>query len=206
MARILGVLVAGGQGRRLGAGIPKALVEIAGVTLLDRSLAVLGQLCDEVIVTAPRTRDLPIPAAQRVDDLTGFDGALSGLIAGLGARPYDQAIVLGVDLPLMRAGALRALADMLEPPLLAVVPAPGSIPQPFAAVYAPAAHPRLRERIEAGERAAVAAVLTLEPRLVVDDSLVELDGGVENFFNVNRPEHLDAARRLIAASGNQGVA
>ena len=203
MADTLGVLVAGGLGRRLGTSTPKPLAEIGGRTLLDRALALLDELCDEVVVALPPERDLPIPAARRVNDLPGFAGSLSGLVAGLAARPYRRAIVLGVDFPLMRAGALRAIAAMLTPGTIAVVPSPGSIPQPLAAVYAPAASRRLRAQLESGERATTAAVLSLEPRLLVDEELVGLEGGVENFLNVNTPEQLEAAERILAA-GSRG--
>lgn len=48
------VLLAAGRGERLGAGIPKALVEVAGKTLLEHSLRnVLDFAPDQIIVVAP---------------------------------------------------------------------------------------------------------------------------------------------------------
>ncbi|KDP90834.1 MULTISPECIES: 2-C-methyl-D-erythritol 4-phosphate cytidylyltransferase [Clavibacter] len=51
------VVVAAGSGTRLGAGMPKALVEVGGVTLLARSLASVLGLAEEahVVVVAPDT-------------------------------------------------------------------------------------------------------------------------------------------------------
>ncbi|RIJ52108.1 2-C-methyl-D-erythritol 2,4-cyclodiphosphate synthase [Clavibacter lycopersici] len=51
------VVVAAGSGTRLGAGIPKALVEVGGVTLLARSLSSVLGLAEEahVVVVAPDT-------------------------------------------------------------------------------------------------------------------------------------------------------
>ena len=54
MAGTLGILLAGGRGRRLGLGPPKALASWAGGTLLDHALATLRAACDEVVVSAPR--------------------------------------------------------------------------------------------------------------------------------------------------------
>src|SRR5262249_32784657 len=63
--RTLGVLLAGGRGTRLGAGIPKALVVCGGRTLLARALATLDTLGDAVVVVAPRGLELPVPPGQR---------------------------------------------------------------------------------------------------------------------------------------------
>jgi 2-C-methyl-D-erythritol 4-phosphate cytidylyltransferase len=48
------IIAAAGRGERLGAGTPKALVRIAGVTLLEHAVAVMETAgVDHVVVTAP---------------------------------------------------------------------------------------------------------------------------------------------------------
>lgn len=128
----LGVLVAGGRGRRLSAGHPKALASIAGRTLLERAMALLGSLCDEIVVCAPEEMELPIDAVRRVADPPGAAGPLAGLVAGLAARNFRVALALGVDLPLLRPEMLRGLLAQLGSHL-AVLPAPEGVPQPLAA-------------------------------------------------------------------------
>lgn len=198
MTDLLGVLVAGGRGRRLPGAGPKALLELGGLTLLERARAVLAVVCAEVIVVAPATLALPVPAAQRVADRPGTVGPLAGIVAGLSARRFERALVLGVDFPFMRPAALSALAQGLGD-AVALVPAPGGTPQPLAAVYRPAATPALAAALERGERALIPAVLALEPRLLADPELERLEGGLENFFNLNTPEDLAAAERRLGA-------
>ena len=53
-----GMVLAGGRGVRLGAGIPKALVELDGIPLLDRAIDTLASCCGQVIVVAPRGIEL----------------------------------------------------------------------------------------------------------------------------------------------------
>ncbi len=201
MATRLGIVVAGGRGTRLaGAGV-KALACLGGTTLLERALAVLAAVCDEVVVAAPAALELPVPPALRVADSPGAAGPLAGVVAGLAARPYERAIVLGVDFPLVRAGALAALCAGLAD-RAALVPAPGGLPQPLVAVYAPRAAAELARTLARGERALTAAVLALEPRRLADGELAQLEGGLENFFNLNTPEDLAEAGRRIAAAGS----
>ena len=200
MSRVLGVLVAGGQGRRLSRSTPKALVRLAGLTLLERAWAVLEEVCDEGVVVAPAALVLPVPSAVRVTDPPGAEGPLAGLVAGLGARSFERAVVLGVDFPLMRPAALAALRDLLADEA-ALLPAPGGILQPLAAVYGAAAAGVLARALAGGERAPSVAALERRPRQLDDAELARLPGGLENFFNLNTPEdRAAAARRLDAAA------
>ena len=206
MTRVLGVLVAGGRGRRLAGPGPKALVEVAGRTLLERTRAILERVCDELVVVAPATFELPVPAAMRIADPPGAAGPLAGVVAGLGARSFECALVLGVDFPLMRPATLSALRQQIGS-ALALVPAPGGTPQPLAAAYRPAAAAALALALERGERALSPAVLALPARLLANDELERLEGGLENFFNLNTPEDLaEAGRRLgIVPGASRGV-
>ncbi len=197
--RTLGVLLAGGRGTRLGAGLPKALVVCGGRTLLARARATLGSLCDPVVVVAPRELELPVPRAERVDDPPGARGPLSAMLAGLGSRPFDEALVLAVDLPLVTAGALSALRA-LRGDALAVLAAPNDLPQPLAAWYASGARDFLEAAARSGERSVIAACRTLVPRLVPDAELASIPGGGGFQWNVNTSEELAQAERALAAA------
>ena len=167
MAASLGVLVAGGAGARLSLGVPKALVRVGGLTLLERGLGTLAAVCDEIVVTAPAALALPLPEGlvaarrahpvRRADDPAGSAGPLAGVVAGLSACPFARALVLGVDFPFMDPSTLEALLARLGPHE-AVVPAPEGVPQPLAAAYAPASRGILAARLAAGERALTVAV------------------------------------------------
>jgi molybdopterin-guanine dinucleotide biosynthesis protein A len=74
-----------------------------------------------------------------------------------------------------------------------------SLPQPLAAAYARSAAALLASRLEAGERSATAAALSLEVVLLDDLEIETMEGGATNFFNVNAPEDLAEAERLLAS-------
>jgi molybdenum cofactor guanylyltransferase len=207
----LGVLVAGGAGMRLGLGVPKALVELGGRTLLERAIDVLGAASDDVVVCAPAAMSLPLPAnVTRVDDPPEVAGPLGAMVAGLSAMPFDRAVVLGVDFPFLMAAMLRAIVARLDEAtaafesmacgsreIEAVIPAPGGIAQPLAAAYAPRARHVLAAKLAAGERAPSRAVSALVSLPIDDEGLSELPGGRDAFFNLNTPADLDEARRRM---------
>lgn len=200
MAGTLGVLVAGGRGSRLGLGIPKALAPFAGGTLLSHALATLRAACDDVVVCAPRSLELTVPDHLRVfdaEDAESAAGPLAGLVAGLSSRPFARALVLGVDLPLVDAGLLRALGERLAG-YPAVVPVPGGREQPLAAWYAPTSLTPLAAALARGERALVPAVLALSPLLVDDAVLAVLGAGPDAFLNVNTRDELAGAERAVS--------
>lgn len=210
MASTLGVLVAGGAGSRLALGMPKALVRLGGITLLERGIAILAKVCDQIVVSAPAGMALPLPErvssprrdlpVRRADDPAGTEGPLAGIVAGLAPVPFVRSIVMGVDLPFIEPEALEALIERL-PGRHAVVPAPGGYPQPLAAAYAPAARSILESCLAAGERSPTRALGSLDVLRLDDDELAQLAGGPGSFFNLNSPADLEEAERRMVARG-----
>ena len=80
----LGLVLAGGLARRMGGG-DKARIEIGGVSILDRVLAVLSAQCTGIIINAngdlERFADTGCPVVP--DNVPGHPGPLAGILAGL---------------------------------------------------------------------------------------------------------------------------
>jgi nicotine blue oxidoreductase len=106
---VAGVLLAAGQGSRLGR--PKALVELAGQSLADRGVALLraGGASPVVIVTGA-ARVEP-PGALAVHNPDWRSGMGSSLAAGLTALPgtVPAAVIALADQPLIGPEAVRRL-------------------------------------------------------------------------------------------------
>jgi len=47
------IIAGAGMGHRLGADIPKALIQLDGITLVERAFAALSTVVDEIVITAP---------------------------------------------------------------------------------------------------------------------------------------------------------
>ena len=77
------MLVAGGLGRRLGLGVPKALVPLRGLPLAMHALRALFPVVSEIVIAAPAGMEIPPPTlaipVRRVIDRG--DGPLGGVVA-----------------------------------------------------------------------------------------------------------------------------
>lgn len=111
---IAGLLLAAGQGRRLGR--PKALVELGGLTLAERGVALLrdGGTDPVIMVTGAAAVSLPgVITAHNPDWRAGMG---SSLREGLQTLPQDrEAVVIAlVDQPLIGPAAVRRLIAAFE--------------------------------------------------------------------------------------------
>jgi molybdopterin-guanine dinucleotide biosynthesis protein A len=103
------VILAGGAGRRLG-GVDKALIEVDGVTLLDRALSATNAAGRTVVVGPRRAGGADSVTWCREDPPGG--GPVAGLATGLLHVSAEVVVVLAVDQPWI-AGAVPALRASL---------------------------------------------------------------------------------------------
>ncbi|MFW6057909.1 MAG: molybdenum cofactor guanylyltransferase [Persicimonas sp.] len=186
-------ITAGGKSRRMGRD--KAELELGGASLLDRMIdealiAADKQLADTVVVVGRTgTRE---DVTWLEDDESGL-GPLGGLKTVLGhlGRPV---LLVACDMPLVDAEALGWLLDEFRISTgehgLATM-RDGQL-EPLFSVYRPAVLDLVEERISAGRLSA--------RRLIEDGEFrrVEAPGEVAGkLANVNRPEELEAIRKLM---------
>jgi CTP:molybdopterin cytidylyltransferase MocA len=108
-----GLLLAAGAGRRLGG--PKALVQLGGVSLVERGVALLREAgCEPVVVVLGADADhiRPLVTADVVvatDWAEGVGASLRTGLAALASTPAVACVVALVDQPFVGADAVRRL-------------------------------------------------------------------------------------------------
>ena len=107
--RVAGVLLAAGEGKRL--GTPKALVELGGRRLVDRGADLLRDGGTAPVVVVTGAAPITMPDVVLVPNPDWRTGMGSSLAAGLQALPGDcaAAVIALVDQPLIGAGVVRRL-------------------------------------------------------------------------------------------------
>lgn len=110
--RVLGLILAGGQSRRMGSD--KALLTLGGETLLARALRRLGPQVAGLAISAnmPITADFPVLADGIADQ-----GPLGGVLAGLAhakAQGFTHIVTVAVDTPFFPDDLAARLASSGE--------------------------------------------------------------------------------------------
>ncbi|HEU4974776.1 MAG TPA: molybdenum cofactor guanylyltransferase [Baekduia sp.] len=188
----VGVVLAGGLGRRIGGD--KAVVELEGRPLIRYVLETLHEVCDDVVVAAKRDTMLPSLQGQAALWIEPDQPRhpLAGVAHALQLAAGRAVLAVAVDLPLMDAATLRLLRDAEDPdparPAAVVVPRVHGRLQPLCALYRPSAQAGLDALLPDARATDVVEAL---------GALVVEPPDPVAFLNVNRPEDLLQAAALV---------
>ena len=200
---IVGLLLAGGQSRRMGGG-DKALRLLAGQTLLDRVIDRMRPQVAALVLNAngDPTRfarfGLPVVA----DSVADFAGPLAGVLAGLdwtAANRPDCTLVVSIatDAPFLPADLVaRLIKGMNAQGAALACAASGGQPHPVIGLWPVRLRDELRHALIAEGIRKVDVWTARYPLATV--AFPDEIGGIDPFFNANRPEDLDRAAALLA--------
>ena len=201
--KIVGLLLAGGQSRRMGGG-DKTLRLLKGMSLLERVIGRVRPQVDTLVLNAngdpARFAKFRLPVV--ADNVPDFAGPLAGVLAGLdwtAAQRPDCPFIASVatDAPFLPVDLVARLAAELE----------ATAADLACAASAGRTHPvfglwpvRLRGDLR---RAVVEEGIRKVDQWTARHRLVEVpfaDRPIDPFFNANRPEDLAAAAELLNAA------
>ncbi|HTP61324.1 MAG TPA: molybdenum cofactor guanylyltransferase MobA [Burkholderiales bacterium] len=187
MNGITGIVLAGGQGRRMG-GVDKGLQLLRGKPMVAHVVARLAPQVGEVLINANQNIDAYERFGYRVvpDAIGGFAGPLAGLHAGLSAASHPLALTAPCDSPFLPMDLRLRLNNALGGNDLAVART-GEQPHPVFSLVRVAVLDHLAKFLAAGGRKIDAWYATLE---VVE---VPFDDEADAFRNINTREELNNA-------------
>ncbi|TAK45159.1 MAG: molybdenum cofactor guanylyltransferase [Betaproteobacteria bacterium] len=185
MGSVTGVLLAGGQGRRMG-GVDKGLQPLRGKPLAQWAIERFAPQVDELIINANQNAGAYARFGHRVvpDELQGFAGPLAGLHAGLKAARGEFVATVPCDSPFLPADLVARLRRGLRDNDLAVAKT-GTQPHPVFALVRRAVLPHLEAYLARGGRKIddwYATLRTVE---------IAFDDEAEAFRNLNTREELE---------------
>ncbi len=203
MVRPLGVILAGGLARRMGGGDKSLLSLGASSSVLDQVIARFGAQVDQMVLNAngdPARFDefgLPVVA----DSLDGFLGPLAGVLAGLdyaAEHGFDHIVSVAADTPFFPTNLVLALETaskhMDVPIALAATKIEGgkTVRHPTFGLWPVALRDDLRSALQDGLRKVVLWTDQHGAETHVFES-----GDIDPFFNINTPEDLELANKMM---------
>ena len=195
MKQPLGVILAGGQARRMGGG-DKALIKLNNETLLDHVIARLSPQVAGLALNAngdaARFAQFNLPVL--ADSIEGFVGPLAGILAGLdwaAGQGADSIVSVAVDTPFFPCDLVPHLllaSEGMANPLVLAETENGR--HPTFGLWPVALRDDLRAALMGGLRKVVLWTDAQGSRTA------QFPGPGDPFFNVNTPEDLEQARAM----------
>ncbi len=181
---VCGLVLAGGHSRRFGQD--KAIVQIDGQALLDRTVQMLEQCLSRVYVSVrPDQKDEPRRQSHPLilDRLTDF-GPASGILSAHDEQPEVAWLVVACDFPQLDQPTIETLLRNRDPdcPAIAYRSSGDGLPEPLCALYEPGTLARFRRQIEPGANSSARRLL-----MGINTKLIDLcsKGALRN---MNTPE------------------
>jgi molybdenum cofactor guanylyltransferase len=178
-------------------GQPKCLVGLDGLTLCQRAVNAVTELCHETFLVGTVAGFEPIGPRVIPDDPPGR-GPLGGIVSGIEKSGHNHHLVLAVDYPLVRRELLQALLDHADG-FDAACTRSAAFLEPLVAYYHARCAPVIRQMLVKGE-IRTHRLFERVPSLVLDDELMQqVDPARWSQFNVNSPDDLKRAEVMLRA-------
>jgi molybdopterin-guanine dinucleotide biosynthesis protein A len=184
---ITGLVLAGGQGRRMG-GVDKGLQLLRGKPMAQWAIERLAPQVDEVLINCNQNLEAYARFGRRLvpDEIRGFAGPLAGLHAGLKAAAHPLVVTVPCDSPFLPEDLVSRLASRMAGKDLAVAKT-GNQPHPVFSMVRRDVLDNLEAFLSGGGRkidAWYASLRTVE---------VSFDDEADAFRNINTLEELGKA-------------
>jgi molybdopterin-guanine dinucleotide biosynthesis protein A len=187
VADVTGVVLAGGQGSRMG-GVDKGLQEFRGRPMVAHAIERLAPQVDELLINANRNVEAYARFGHRViaDEIEGFAGPLAGFERGLAHASGELVVTVPCDSPFLPADLVARLRSALEREQAQIaVAVTGDQAHPVFCLMRREVHGSLREFLASGQR----KIDRWYPQL--RSTLVAFDDEAAAFRNINTLEELD---------------
>jgi molybdopterin-guanine dinucleotide biosynthesis protein A len=183
-AGVTGVILAGGQSRRMGSN--KALLPYRGGRFIESIYQTMTALFTEVLLvtnTPEQHQFLPCP---KVADIYQGMGALAGLHAGLYHSRSDQIFAVACDMPYLNTDAIRALLARRHQAAV-IIPVSDRGPEPLHAVYSKACLAPMEQSLTSGKARIVSFFPLVNVHTITREHVATIDRDFSSFCNINTP-------------------
>jgi molybdenum cofactor guanylyltransferase len=191
-----GIVLCGGRSSRMGR--PKAWLPFGDEVLLQRTVRILREVVDLVVVVAAPGQPLPMLGNEIaiVRDDREFLGPLNGLAAGLTALEdkAEAAYLSSCDVPFLRPEFVRRVIERMGDAEVCM-PDIGGFRHPLAAVYRVNLKKAICTQIDAGQLRPIIFADSRSTHFLQASDFADVDPDMQSLRNVNTPEEYAAALR-----------
>jgi molybdopterin-guanine dinucleotide biosynthesis protein A len=191
-------ICAGGKSSRM--GMDKAFVDLGGKPMIQHVLDCLNALGQQETILITNRADAYAAFHPRAyADVLPERGSLGGIYSAIHYSNTPYTLVVGCDMPFLNAALLRYMTRLIEKAAFdVIVPYIGDRYEGLHAIYSKTCLEPIRGRLDQGELKATGFYDDIRVRAITEPECRQYDPKGYSFFNVNTPEQLSEARRLLA--------
>lgn len=195
-----GVILAGGQSRRM--GMPKAFVRLRpnGPTLIELVLARLATVCAETVIVTNSPEQYAHLGCRLIPDAYPGLGALAGIQAGLAVGHHEHQLVVACDMPFLNPRLLYGMASRPRDYAVLIPRRADGQLEPLHAIYGRAALPAITTQLEGGAGRVTGFLEQVQVVYLDEAECAQYDPGLRSFANLNTPTELNEAQAVVAES------
>jgi FdhD protein len=182
-------ILAGGASSRMGTN--KALLKVDGEPIITRSYRILARLFHEVIIVTNTPEDYAFLPCRKVPDIHPELGSIGGLHSAIVHGSNERTFAAACDMPCLNAELIRHLCSASTTDDAVVPLNCDNLREPLHAVYARSILPAMQTAIDTGDRSILHLLDKVETRIINQETVGGIPGGLESFRNVNTPEEYE---------------
>jgi molybdopterin-guanine dinucleotide biosynthesis protein A len=181
-------------------GRDKALVPLFGKPLIEHVLENVSGLGDEILITTNQPEQYAFLNIRTAQDKIPGAGALAGLSTALSSARGEHILLVACDLPFVQRPLLEYLIGLAASADV-VVPEWEGYLEPLIAVYSRNSLEVVNQSLLRGQIRMTSLFPLVKVRTVSQSEIEEFDPEGLSFFNVNTPEDLITAEKILNQKG-----
>ncbi len=194
MVEATGVILAGGGSRRM--GFDKAMIEVAGLPMIERAKRVLGGVFNETFVVAGRLVEYQWLGVRTYADLIKGKGSLGGIHTALFHAETPYVFVVACDMPSLDSEVIRAILETPMKGYDAAAPFIGGRLHPLHALYSKRCIDAVEAMLREGKLRATELLMQVRTKRLGEDFFNGLP--VEaSLMNINTKEELESFKKTL---------
>ncbi|MEH6724997.1 MAG: molybdenum cofactor guanylyltransferase MobA [Hyphomicrobiales bacterium] len=195
---ILGVVLAGGQSRRMGS-VDKTLMPLCGVPMVKIVLDRIRPQVDDVIVNSNADASLfaAFGAPVLCDTVAGYAGPLAGILTALeyaAENDFQSVCSVAADTPFFPHDFVTKLTDLQDHDV--ILASYNGFRQPTFGLWSVGLIDRLRAFLTQGDERKIMRFVQQQNWAIVEFDSNPIDGA-DPFFNVNTPDDMKLAEQYL---------
>ncbi|MDY6842766.1 MAG: molybdenum cofactor guanylyltransferase [Thermodesulfobacteriota bacterium] len=183
-----GAVLAGGDSKRMGCN--KAFIELDGIRLIDRTIAVFKNIFKEVLVITNDPVTYEYLDVRVVKDLFSQKSSIVGIYTGLFYATYGHTLFVACDMPFIQEDIVRLLVENIGDNDVVIPETPDGL-EPLFSVYSKRCLRPIFDLIKSEDYKIRNFFNRVKVKKISECEIKGEERGLSAFFNLNTKEDLE---------------